>query len=94
VGGAEQGDGKASPRRPTGRGNVPELADESTGDDAAPACWVAEGLERQSLLVNRVLASHALSRRFDLIGRGSIRHAGAVINLASGHAVPIPLPHG
>jgi len=70
----------------------PELADDSVPDDNAPSCSVAEALERQSLFVNRVMASHALALLFDLLGRGSIGHAGAFINLASGQAVPIPLP--
>jgi len=70
----------------------PEIADEDRPDDNAPSCSVAEALERQSLFVNRVLASHALALLFDLVGRGSISHAGAFINLASGHCAPIPLP--
>ena len=63
-------------------------------EDDAPSCSVAEALERQSLFVNRVVASHALALLFDLLGRGSIGHAGAFINVASGQAVPIPLPRG
>jgi sulfur-carrier protein adenylyltransferase/sulfurtransferase len=70
----------------------PELADETIAEDDAPSCSVAEALERQSLFVNRVVSSHALSLLFDLLARGSIGHAGAFINLASGQAVPIPLP--
>jgi hypothetical protein len=50
---------------------------------------MAEALERQSLFVNRVVASHALALLFDLVGRGSIGHAGAFINIATGQAVPI-----
>lgn len=81
------------PRRlPTVLEAFPELADESVADDDAPSCSVAEALERQSLFVNRVLASHALALLFDLLGRGSIGHAGAFLNLASGQVVPIPLP--
>lgn len=70
----------------------PELADDSMPEDDAPSCSVAEALERQSLFVNRVVASHALALLFDLLGRGSIGHAGAFINLGTGQAVPIPLP--
>lgn len=70
----------------------PELADETFAEDDAPSCSVAEALERQSLFVNRIVASHALGLLFDLLGRGSIGHAGAFINLASGQALPIPLP--
>lgn len=70
----------------------PEIADESLPDDNTPSCSVAEALERQSLFVNRVVASHALALLFDLLGRGSIGHAGAFINLVSGQCVPIPLP--
>lgn len=84
--------GQDSPRLPTVLDYFPEIADESLPDDNSPSCSVAEALERQSLFVNRVLASHALVLLFDLIGRGSIGHAGAFINLASGQCVPISLP--
>lgn len=82
----------ADGRLPTVLETFPELADENVGDDDAPSCSVAEALERQSLFVNRVVASHALALLFDLLGRGSIGHAGAFVNLASGQTVPIPLP--
>ncbi len=85
---------KDRPRLPTVLEYFPELADDSVPDDNAPSCSVAEALERQSLFVNRVMASHALALLFELLGRGSIGHAGAFINLASGQAVPIPLPQG
>lgn len=81
-------------RLPTVIEAFPELADESLGEDDAPSCSVAEAIERQSLFVNRVVASHALALLFDLLGRGSIGHAGAFINLATGQTVPIPLPRG
>lgn len=84
--------GVPSDRLPTVLEYFPELADEGVAEDDAPSCSVAEALERQSLFVNRVVASHALALLFDLLGRGSIGHAGAFINLASGQAVPIPLP--
>lgn len=79
-------------RLPTVLEAFPELADDSLPDDDAPSCSVADALERQSLFVNRVVASHALALLFDLLGRSSIGHAGAFLNLASGQAVPIPLP--
>jgi PRTRC genetic system ThiF family protein len=79
-------------RLPTVLESFPELADKSTPDDDAPSCSVAEALERQSLFINRVIASHALALLFDLLGRGSIGHAGGFVNLASGQMVPIPLP--
>jgi PRTRC genetic system ThiF family protein len=81
--------GNVKARLPTVLEAFPELADETLAEDDAPSCSVAEALERQSLFVNRVLASHALALLFDLLGRGSIGHAGAFINLASGQAVPI-----
>ena len=84
--------GKDAQRLPTVLEYFPELADETVAEDDAPSCSVAEALERQSLFVNRVVASHALALLFDLLGRGSIGHAGAFINLASGQAVPIALP--
>lgn len=79
-------------RLPTVLEYFPELADESVLEDDAPSCSVAEALERQSLFVNRVISSHALALLFDLLGRGSIGHAGCFINLATGQALPIPLP--
>jgi len=79
-------------RLPTVLEYFPELTDENVLEDDAPSCSVAEALERQSLFVNRVIASHALQLLFDLLARGSIGHAGAFINLATGQAVPIPLP--
>lgn len=92
VGCPEPAYGKAANRLPTVLEYFPELADESVAEDDAPSCSVAEALERQSLFVNRVVASHALALLFDLLGRGSIGHAGAFVNLASGQTVPIPLP--
>lgn len=79
-------------RLPTVLEYFPELAAESAPEDDAPSCSVAEALERQSLFVNRVIASHALALLFELLVRGSIGHAGAFINLVSGHAAPIALP--
>ena len=79
-------------RLPTVLEYFPELGQEGAAEDDAPSCSVAEALERQSLFVNRVVASHALALLFELLGRGSIGHAGAFLNLASGQAVPIPLP--
>lgn len=84
--------GNDNQRLPTILEAFPELADESVAEDDAPSCSVAEALDRQSLFVNRVLASHALALLFDLLGRGSIGHAGAFVNLTSGQTVPIPLP--
>ncbi len=92
IGCPAEGTGEAPGRLPTVLEYFPELADETVPDDDAPSCSVAEALERQSLFVNRVVASHALALLFDLLGRGSIGHAGAFINLSSGQAVPIPLP--
>ena len=94
IGSPEARSDKRRRRLPTVLEYFPELADENLPDDDAPSCSVAEALERQSLFVNRVVASHALALLFDLLGRGSIGHAGAFMNLASGQAVPIPLPRG
>lgn len=85
--------GKKDPARlPTVLETFPELADESAPDDDAPSCSVAEALDRQSLFINRVIASHALALLFDLLGRGSIGHAGGFVNLATGQMLPIALP--
>lgn len=84
--------GRSALRLPTVLEYFPELADDSVPEDDAPSCSVAEALDRQSLFINRVLASHALALLFELLGRGSIGHAGAFINLTNGQAVPIPLP--
>jgi len=81
-------------RLPTILEYFPELTDETLPDDDAPSCSVAEALERQSLFINRVLASHALALLYDLLGRGSIGNTGGFLNLATGQCVPIPLPAG
>lgn len=80
------------PRIPTVLEYFPELADDTIPEDNTPSCSVAEALERQSLFVNRAVATHALALLYDLLGRGSIGHAGGFVNLASGQVVPIPLP--
>jgi PRTRC genetic system ThiF family protein len=92
IGCPRSGSGDDDNRLPTVLEAFPELADERLAEDDAPSCSVAEALERQSLFINRVLASHALAMLFDLLGRGSIGHAGAFLNIASGQTVPIPLP--
>lgn len=92
IGCPEPSHGKKPERLPTVLEYFPELLDDTAGEDDAPSCSVAEALERQSLFVNRVVASHALALLFELLGRGSIGHAGAFINLASGQSLPIPLP--
>lgn len=94
IGCPDRTDREKRARLPTVLEYFPELADESIAEDDAPSCSVAEALERQSLFINRVIASNALALLFDLLGRGSIGHAGAFINLSSAQAVPIPLPCG
>lgn len=84
------GDGAA--RLPTVLEAFPELTDESIVEDDAPSCSVEEALQRQSLFINRVIASHALALLFELLGRGSIGFAGAFVNIATGQCVPIALP--
>ncbi|HLZ78830.1 MAG TPA: PRTRC system ThiF family protein [Sphingomonas sp.] len=79
-------------RLPTVLEHFPELADATVAEDDTPSCSVAEALERQSLFVNRVVASHALALLFDLLGRGSIGNAGGFVNLKSGQVIPIALP--
>lgn len=92
IGCPARGGAKDDVRLPTVLEYFRELADDSISEDDTPSCSVAEALERQSLFVNRVIASHALALLFELLGRGSIGHAGGFINLASGQSVPIPLP--
>lgn len=72
--------------------HFPELLDESIPETDAPSCSVAEALEKQSLFVNRVVASNALALLWELLGRGSIGYQGQFINLATGQTVAIPLP--
>ena len=78
IGCPDQAGAKDRPRLPTVLEYFPELADDSGPDDDSPSCSVAEALERQSLFVNRVMAGHALALLFDLLGRGSIGHAGGL----------------
>ncbi len=92
IGCPEPAFGKRADRLPTVLEYFPELADAGIAEDDAPSCSVAEALDRQSLFINRVVASHALGLLFDLFGRGSIGHAGGFVNLASGQVVPVALP--
>lgn len=80
------------PRLPNVIDRFPELADPDLAEDDAPSCSLAEALERQSLFVNRTIASHALALLSELLLKGSIGRAGNYVNLATGICMPIALP--
>ena len=66
-------------RQPNDRNRPPLLQEEKEHDEGNDEARRTEPSEPPDLL-------------FDLLGRGSIGHAGAFINLGSGHCAPIPLP--
>jgi PRTRC genetic system ThiF family protein len=68
----------------------PEILDARQDKDDGPSCSAVEALQRQAPFVNQVIAANALSLLARLFRHGSIDHAGAFINLATGQMVPVP----
>lgn len=80
------------PRLKTVLETFPEIASEKYVEEDRPSCSLAEALEKQSLFINRVMASHALAMLFDLLGRGSISYSGLFVNIKTGLTMPMELP--
>lgn len=69
----------------------PHLLEDGIQEDNAPSCSLAEALSRQSLFVNRTLASHALAMLYDLLVKGSVGYGGFYLNLKTGLTVGMTL---
>lgn len=69
----------------------PHLLQEDIEEDNSPSCSLAEALKRQSLFVNRTLASHSLSMLYELFVNGSVGAGGVYLNLKSGITIAMPL---
>lgn len=61
----------------------PEAIDTTLPDDNLPSCSMAESLERQSLYINRLIATLALDM-FSRFLREGLEHHGRIINLKEG----------
>lgn len=77
-------------RLPTVAERFPEILNARHDKDDGPSCSAVEALDRQAPFVNQVIASNALALLAHLFRHGSIDHAGAFINLATGQMVPVP----
>jgi len=70
----------------------PEIMDPSKEeDDDTPSCSLAEALQKQSLFVNRLVASWGLNLLSELFCSGQISHHGVFVNLKSGRSSPLPI---
>ena len=76
-------------RLPTVAERYPEILNSRQDKHDGPSCSALEALEKQAPFVNQVIASNALALLAQLFRHGSIDHAGAFINLASGQMVPV-----
>ena len=80
------------PRLPHAADLFPELVNPKLdADDDVPSCSLAEALEKQSLFVNTMVATHACSMLANLFRYGELDHHGFFVNLRSGHATPLPV---
>ncbi|MEN7527623.1 MULTISPECIES: PRTRC system ThiF family protein [unclassified Cupriavidus] len=87
--------GKAKERLPHVGDLFPELLDPK-GDkaDTAPSCSMAEALQKQSLVINSVIAVQAYNLLWTLFRTGTLQYCGAFVNLATGRTSPLPLDPG
>lgn len=70
----------------------PEIMDPSREeDDDTPSCSLAEALQKQSLFVNRLVASWGLNLLSELFCSGQISHHGVFVNLKTGRSNPLPV---
>jgi len=68
----------------------PEIADPTVvDDDDGPSCSLADALAKQSLFVNRTLASHGLNMLWELFRHAQVDHHGIFMNLKSGRVTPL-----
>ncbi|KAI3590455.1 UBA/THIF-type NAD/FAD binding fold (plasmid) [Cupriavidus sp. U2] len=84
--------GPAAERLPHVGDLYPELLDPK-GDkaDTAPSCSMAEALQKQSLVINPVIAVQAYNLLWTLFRTGTLQYCGAFVSLATGRTSPLPL---
>ncbi|MHB1642502.1 MAG: PRTRC system ThiF family protein [Acidithiobacillus sp.] len=76
---------------PTVADLFPEILDDQLPEVDAPSCSLAEALHKQDLMVNQVVATHALELLWQLLRHGEIEHHGFFFNAKSFSMQPIPV---
>lgn len=75
---------------PTVADLYPEMIDDSVADpDDTPSCSLAEALEKQDLLVNQTVATHALEILWQLFRHGEIRYHGFFFDVTKFSLTPL-----
>jgi PRTRC genetic system ThiF family protein len=69
----------------------PEVADATLDGNDGPSCSAIESLTRQEPFVNSTLAQHALALLARLFRDGEISHHGGFVDVATSHAMPLPI---
>lgn len=62
----------------------PELLENDYVEDDAPSCSMKEALDKQSLFINRAVASQACAMLWELLKEGVITYSTVFVNLQSG----------
>ena len=76
---------------PTVADLFPEILDDQLPEDDAPSCSLAEALHKQDLMVNQVVATHALELLWQLLRYGEIQNHGFFFNAKAFSMQPIPV---
>lgn len=76
---------------PTVADLFPEILDDQLPEDDAPSCSLAEALQKQDLLVNQVVATHALELLWQLLRHGEIQYHGFFFNANAFSLQPLPV---
>uniref|UniRef100_E6QVS7 UBA/THIF-type NAD/FAD binding protein n=1 Tax=mine drainage metagenome TaxID=410659 RepID=E6QVS7_9ZZZZ len=76
---------------PTVADLFPEILDDQLPEDDAPSCSLAEALHKQDLMVNQVVATHAMELLWQLLRHGEIQNHGFFFNTKAFSMQPIPV---
>ena len=76
---------------PTVADMFPEILDGQLPADDAPSCSLAEALHKQDLMVNQVVATHALELLWQLLRHREIQNHGFFFNAKAFSMQPIPV---
>lgn len=76
---------------PTVADLFPEILDDHLPEDDAPSCSLAEALHKQDLMVNQVVATHALELLWQLLRHGEIQNHGFFFNARAFSMQAIPV---
>ena len=70
----------------------PELMDTSVPDDDAPSCSALAAIKKQDLMINKMVAVHAVQMLWQLFRDGEIDHHARYFDLRSGTTSTKPVP--